>query len=266
MFPLLLVPPAIAFVILKGRYFFSMVLAIALLAFVVKTRGAFSVEFLAFVINGVLLGWVIAFAVKLGKSLFVIAGVAVLLEIVFQAVVGGMPVYSVAYKEALVAATNSVNSLFGSSVVTEKMANLQWSLIVPLSEAIKSVLYSTLLALILSRTVRGGKGHFHDFEMPFWTTWIFAVAIFISFAFGGVRMANLPLCGITALFLVNGLSVTRLFFSRSGRSRVGEVLFYAVQLWLMFLPVVVIGFLEHWAEFRSRILNPEVINSNDKNK
>lgn len=84
----------------------------------------------------------------------------------------------------------------------------------------------------------------------------------VSGRFG--RGGNLLLAGAVALYLVHGFAIARLFFNKFSRSKFGEFLFYASQPWLFFAPILVVGVLEHWLDFRERITTAELSKPKDE--
>ncbi|MBL8027262.1 MAG: DUF2232 domain-containing protein [Fibrobacteres bacterium] len=254
MIPLFLIPVIVAFLLVRAPKILGIFASVAVLAVVYKLKGLNSIEFLYYSVNGVVLGWFFAFAVIRKKSLFAIAVTAVVFELLIQVVVGTIPQYEAVYRKVLDTAAESVSSLFAMPELSQAMINFQWKILVPFSETLKSAIYALVLGIVLHRFAYGERRKLSEFNMPYWSVWVLAAALALAIFSGGSRNGNLLLLGMTVLYLVNGVSLVRLFFAQPGRSRVGEVLFFLMQIWLLFLPILFLGLMEYWMDLRGKLV------------
>jgi len=254
MLPIFILPLGMAFLFIRFPMYVGVAIASAILGYTGAKHGFTSMEFMSYLLCGVLPGFIVAFSVIRKKTLFVATVLAIIPEVVFQALLGAVPTYMEVYRKVLNDAAVSAANLFNLPELTDTMVDLQWRFLVPFGEILKSTVYIVVLNMIFSRFAYGQKQRLSGYSMPFQAVLAFALSLCVAILFGGSRSSNLPLCAMVSLYLINGVSIVRLFFEQKGRSKIGEALFFAMQVWLLFIPLFFLGLFEHWLNMRDKVL------------
>jgi hypothetical protein len=256
--PLFLIYLPLIYFGLKDRRFYLHGGAAVFLIMAGRKAGFDSLEFLSYVLNGVVFAYVFTHLFKRKYTLFYILLFSLLTELAFMLICEYVPVYRTAYRGLIAAATALLTKQLGMAQPTALYDSLQWNVLLPLSEIIKNVLTTLVLTLLFYRVTVREKPRISDFALPDWFIWVLAGGLLLTIykVIGVAGSYILMAAGI--FYALAGIAIIRLFFERMGSSRIGETLFYLVQPGLLFLPVLSIGVMETWWDFRKRIMALEV--------
>ncbi len=145
------------------------------------------------------------------------------------------------------------NNLGSFYVNSEEMLNYMIKFM-PSAEIVQTLLTTSLLFIVINRKVVTQKNLLSNFKVPDWFVWVFAVALFLIVT-GFSFQIGLNLLLIAAfIYSLQGVSVVRSFFRPSGQVlHPGEIIFYILQIFVWGVPVFLIGFLDNWKDFRSKM-------------
>jgi hypothetical protein len=243
-------------IIYLGMKYWGPLLHVAVAVFLVligRKAGFTSLEFLSYVLNGAVFAYVFSQLFRRKFSLFHVLFFSLLTELAFMVLCDTVPVYRNAYREVIAATTAFVTGRLGLKQPIPAYNALEWSVILPLSELLKHVLTTLILAFLFWRLARREKPRLSDFAIPDWFIWVFAAGLFLTvYKIAGTAGLYI-LMSVLIFYALGGIAIVRLFFERIGPPKTGELLFYVLQPGLLFLPVVSIGVMQTWWNFRKRI-------------
>jgi hypothetical protein len=237
----------------------------AFLVLIGRKAGFTSLEFLSYVLNGAVFAYVFAQLFQRKFSLFYVLLFSLFTELAFMVLCDPVPVYRTAYREVIATPTAFVTERLGLKQPVPAYDALQWGVLLPLSELLKHVLTTLVLAFVFWRFARREKPRLSDFAVPDWFIWALAAGLFLTIYKAAGAAGLYILMSVLIFYALGGIAIVRLFFERMGPPKFGELLFYVLQPGLLFLPVVSIGVMETWWNFRERIQNLDNSQDNDGN-
>jgi hypothetical protein len=252
--PLFLIYLPIIYLGMKNRGWLTHIAVALFLVLVGRKAGFTSLEFLSYVLNGAVFAYVFTQMLKRKSPLFYVLFFSLLSELAFMVLCDTVPLYRNAYREVLAATTAFVTERLGLKQVPA-YDTLQWNILLPLSELFKHILTTLVLAFLFWRLAKRERPRLSEFSIPDWFIWVFAGGLFLTIYKVAGPAGMYVLMSVLIFYALGGIAIVRLFFERMGPPRFGELLFYVVQPGLLFLPVVSIGVMQTWWNFRERIQN-----------
>ncbi len=263
--PLFLIYLPIIYLGIKNRNMLQHGAAAVFLVVAGRKAGFDSLEFLSYVLNGVVFAYIFTQLYKRRFTLFYILLFSLVSQLAFMLLCDYVPVYHKAYREIIDATTAFLTSRLHMAQPTPAYDMLQWNVLLPLSEIMKNMVTTLILTFIFYRVAEREKPKLCDFAIPDWFVWVLATGILLSiYKFTGTAGPYILMSALT-FYALGGIAIIRLFFESMGTSRIGEMLFYIVQPGLLFMPVVSIGVMETWWGFRKRIKEMEKAKKNKNN-
>jgi hypothetical protein len=226
---------------------------VAFLVLVAKTSGLRSLEFLGYLLNGVVFGYLFAWSYRRRLPIFHCFALSLLPGLLFLTLCTEVPSYHQAYTAMMAEGTRLLDGKFGLPAMTPELEALQRDWLFPAGEIFKDALTVLLLAWLFARSAGRERPRFSEFEVPDGFIWALAAGLLLALSGRGGRVSDYWLMIVALSYILGGFAVVRLFYEHIGRSRFAEAFFYLVQPFLMFVPVVVIGLLQTWLGFRKRI-------------
>jgi hypothetical protein len=223
------------------------------LLFALKSEGWRSVVFLRYLLNGVAFGGLVALGLHRPWGLFGIVLLALLPEWLFLTLIQAVPFYERSFSDMMASAFNLINSRIGVPAALPGLEALQRHYLFPLADTVKHVLTTYVLIRVFYRVAGRPKPALHQFAVPGWFIWVFSAGLLLSIVSGAPGAGFAVLASVLCLYILNGIAIVRLFFGRARGFRLGELLFYLVQPGFLFLPLLSIGVLETWLDFRKKI-------------
>ncbi|OGS35539.1 MAG: hypothetical protein A2293_04795 [Elusimicrobia bacterium RIFOXYB2_FULL_49_7] len=246
--------PIIALSIKDKRGLFTVAIAfgaLALLSYFVDTG---SLAFLQLSVNGVVFGLLFAFLLRRKVSAFTLLSVGLIPALMVQLFCEFDPTYGKAYQEMLTKGLSIAEQTFGLSGVPDGMSVFHKQYLFPLSELAGQAITLWVLSLLFSKMAGRTRPRLADIDAPHAFVLLLISGLGLAFLSGrGGRLGNYLLMVSFVLYVINGISVVRLFFSRVKGSRFLEGLFYLLQMGLFMMPLFLLGLLETWLSFRKRI-------------
>jgi hypothetical protein len=251
--PLFVIYLSLIFLRLKRQRFLFWAAAGLFLLFALKSEGWRSVAFLRYALNGVAFGCLVALGLRRPWGLFGIVLLALLPEWLFLTLIQAVPSYERSFSDMMASAFNLINGRLGAPATLPDLETLQRYYLFPLADTIKHVLTTYILIRVFYRLAGRPKPALHQFAVPGGFIWVFSAGLLLSIVSGTPRTGFVVLASVLCMYILNGIAIVRLFFGRARGLRLGELLFYLVQPGILFLPLLSIGVLETWLDFRKKI-------------